>query len=86
MGPRIAGIHPPFSELSQSSLEGKGVVRINYRLAGGRVAVAVVREPGVAGHGPALPGVDFIQLSKIRGAAKRQDRDEPRARESGARV
>jgi hypothetical protein len=45
-------VHQPVNELSQSSLEGKGLVGVNRHLDG----VRRVAGPG-PGHGPAPPGV-----------------------------
>jgi hypothetical protein len=36
MGPPMPRVHPPDGAFSQSLREGKGVVRINRRVAGGR--------------------------------------------------
>jgi hypothetical protein len=63
-GAAHAGFTPLVDELSQSSLHGQGVVALT-----GAWPVDGLRNVGLAGHGPALLGVDFIQLSKIRGAA-----------------
>jgi hypothetical protein len=54
--------HQLVSELTQSSLEGKGVAGVNRTLAGSRRITYEMQ--AVAGHGPAL-----LQLSKIQGAA-----------------
>jgi len=78
-------VHQPVNELSQSSLEGKGLVGVNRHTwmgPAGRRPWAW-RWARATWRGSACPpgDVDFIQLSKIRGAAN-DDVETSRGRKS----
>ena len=80
MGPPMPGAHPPVGALSHSLRQGKGVVRINRRLAGG--PADGLRDAGLAGHGPA-PLADVDLFSCQRAEARQTAR---LRRAAGARV
>jgi hypothetical protein len=79
MGPPMPTGHPLVNETITKLIAETGVVRVKGRLTGGRrIAFAVARDSAdrrpwarATWHGSAWPpaDVDFIQLSKIRGAA-----------------
>jgi hypothetical protein len=71
MAPPIPKFHAPVNELSQSSLEGKGVVCVNHvwASAGG----SAIGDAGPAGHGPAYgPAPLSVDLFSCQRSEARQ--------------
>jgi len=76
----VPWVHPPVDELTQSSLEGKGVVRVKHHVAGPwRIAGAVGDARWLAVGPPHLVSIYTVVKDPRRG--KRQARNEPRAQE-----